>query len=201
MSQTWDMVKHNYTFDDDELLLNSVRHKDTFKNATSKKFKTDLIEYFKDDMYREMTLVEFGCCQGDTTKVLGSLFKNVYAYDRSLENINITKDKCAENVECHVMDVTNDEWKLPKADVVFIDASHDYPQVAIDIQKTVDYFDNPIIILDDYGNPNNTNIKNSIDLKIKEGVIQIDTYIGEETGFKTKSGWVMNGREGVICKT
>ena len=63
------------------------------------------------------------------------------------------------------------------------------------------YFDNPIIILDDYGNPNNTNIRNSIDLKVNEGVIKVDTYIGEEQGFKTKSGWIMNDREGVICKT
>ena len=47
---------------------------------------------------------------------------------------------------------------------------------SIDIQK-VDYFDNPIIILDDY-NPNNTNIRNSIELKVKEGVIKMDTYIG-----------------------
>jgi len=29
---------------EDDLLLNSVRHKDTFKNATSRKFKKDLIE-------------------------------------------------------------------------------------------------------------------------------------------------------------
>ena len=70
----------------------------------------------------------------------------------------------------------------------------------IDIQKAVDYFDNPIIILDDYGNPNNTNIRNSIELKVKEGVIKVDTYIGEQQGFKTKSSWVMNDREGVICK-
>tara|TARA_R100001443_G_C3356726_1_gene178109 strand:- start:498 stop:1856 length:1359 start_codon:yes stop_codon:yes gene_type:complete len=199
MSQTWEIIKHNYTFNDDELLLNSVRHKDTFKNATSRKFKKDLIEYFKDDKYREMTAVELGCCQGDTTKILSSLFKSVYAYDHSIENVNITKNKCDENVECHVMDVTNDEWKFPKADVVFIDASHDYPQVAIDIQKAVDYFDNPIIILDDYGNPNNTNIRNSIDLKVNEGIIKVDTHIGEEQGFKTKSGWIMNDREGVIC--
>ena len=78
MSQTWEIVKHNYTFNTDELLLNSVRHKDTFKNTTSRKFKKDLIEYFKDDKYREMTAVELGCCQDDTTKILSSLFKNVY---------------------------------------------------------------------------------------------------------------------------
>ena len=60
----------------------------------------------------------------------------------------------------------------------------------------IDYFDNPIIILDDYGNPNNTNIRNSINLKVNEGVIKVDTHIGEKQGFKTKSGWVMNDREG-----
>ena len=38
------------------------------------------------------------------------------------------------------------------ANVVFVDASHDYPQVALDIQKCIDLFDKPIIILDDYGN-------------------------------------------------
>ena len=27
------------------------------------------------------------------------------------------------------MDVTNDEWKFPKVDVVFLLMSHDYPQV------------------------------------------------------------------------
>ena len=99
------------------------------------------------------------------------------------------------------MDVTNDEWNFPQVDIVFVDASHDYPQVAIDIQKSIDYFDNPIIILDDYGNPNNRNIRNSIDLKINEGKIKIDTFIGEDVGFKTKSGWKMIDREGVICTT
>ena len=47
MKQIWDLVKHNYTFDEKEILLNSVRHKDTFKNATSRKFKSDLIDFFK----------------------------------------------------------------------------------------------------------------------------------------------------------
>ena len=80
-----------------------------------------------------------------------------------------------------------------------MDASHDYPQVAIDIQKCIDYFDNPIIILDDYGNPNNRNIRNSIDDKLREGKIKIQEKIGEDVGFLTKSGWKMNDREGVIC--
>ena len=55
-------------------------------------------------------------------------------------------------------------------------------------------------ILDDYGNPNNTNIRNSIDDKVREGKINIHKKIGEDVGFLTKSGWKMIDREGVICK-
>ena len=200
MKQTWDIVKKNYTFDKTELLLNSVNHKDTYKNATSRKFKEDLIKYFKEDKFKDMTMVEFGACHGDTTKIFSSIFKKVYAYDWLQENIDRINKKCqdCDNVETKVMDVVNDNWDLPKADVVFIDASHDYPQVAIDIQKTLDYFDNPIIIMDDYGNPNNRNIRVSIDEKIQEGQIKIKKFIGENVGYKTKAGWEMIDREGVI---
>tara|TARA_R100000234_G_scaffold118827_1_gene100178 strand:+ start:16509 stop:17867 length:1359 start_codon:yes stop_codon:yes gene_type:complete len=200
MSQTWELVKNNYTFDETELLLNSVNHKDTFKNATSRKFKQDLLEFFSEDKYKNMTMVEFGACHGDTTKVFSKLFKKVYAYDWSEENVERINIKCkgCDNVETKVMDVVKDEWKLPQAQIVFVDASHDYPQVAIDIQKTLDYFDNPIIIMDDYGNPNNRNIRVSIDEKIKEGQIKIHKFIGEDKGFKTKAGWEMIDKEGVI---
>ena len=169
MSQTWELVKDNYTLDTTELLLNSVNHKDTFKNATSRKFKKDLIEFFSDDKYKDMSVVEYGACHGDTTKIFSSIFKKVYAYDWAQENVDRITEKCkgCDNVEVTVMDVVKDEWKFPEAQVVFVDASHDYPQVAIDIQKTLDYFDNPIIIMDDYGNPNNRNIRVSIDEKIK----------------------------------
>tara|TARA_R100000030_G_scaffold99878_1_gene91714 strand:- start:3214 stop:4572 length:1359 start_codon:yes stop_codon:yes gene_type:complete len=200
MNQTWELVKNNYTLDDTEFLLNSVNHKDTFKNATSRKFKKDLIEFFSDDKYKDMSMVEFGACHGDTTKVFSNIFKKVYAYDWAQENVDRINKKCEDcnNVETKVMDVVKDKWELPQAQVVFVDASHDYPQVAIDIQKTLDYFDNPIIIMDDYGNPNNRNIRMSIDEKVKEGKIKIRKLIGEDVGYKTKAGWEMIDREGVI---
>ena len=200
MSQTWEFVKNNYTLDDTEFLLNSVNHKDTFKNATSRKFKKDLIEFFSDEKYKDMSLVEHGACHGDTTKIFSSIFKNVYAYDWAQENVDRIKKKCinSDNVKVTVMDIVKDEWKFPDAQVIFVDASHDYPQVAIDIQKTLDYFDNPIIIMDDYGNPNNKNIRMSIDEKVKEGKIKIRKLIGEDVGYKTKAGWEMIDREGVI---
>ena len=161
-----------------------------------------MIGYFKDDKYKKMKVLELGACQGDTTRILSELFDTVYAVDRDPENIQILKQKCkdVDNVEASLMDVTNDTWNFPQVDVVFVDASHDYPQVAIDIQKCLDHFDNPILILDDYGNPNNRNIRNSIDDKIREGKIKVDVEIGEDVGFLTKSGWKMIDREGVICK-
>ena len=73
MKQTWDFVKHNYTFDETEILLNSIRHKDNFRLSTSRKFKKDLIEYFSDEKYRKMTMVELGACQGDTTLIFSKL--------------------------------------------------------------------------------------------------------------------------------
>tara|TARA_B100000214_G_scaffold128261_1_gene91227 strand:+ start:21192 stop:22553 length:1362 start_codon:yes stop_codon:yes gene_type:complete len=202
MKRTWDLIKNNYTFNENELVLNSVNHKDTFKNATSRKFKSDLFEFFKDDKYKKMKVLELGACHGDTTRVFAELFDKVYAVDRSEDNVQLIREKCkdVDNVECSVMDVTNDAWNFPQVDVVFVDASHDYPQVAVDIQKCIDYFDNPLLILDDYGNPNNTNIRNSIDDKVREGKINIHKKIGEGVGFLTKSGWKMIDREGVICK-
>ena len=201
MSQIWEMIKINYTFDNKEMLLNSVNHKDTFKNATSRQFKKDLLEFFGEE-HKKMSLVEFGSCHGDTTKIFCELFKNVHAVDWREENINLVKQKCSDyqNITYQVKDVSIEEWDFPKADVVFVDASHDYPQVKHDIDKALEYFDNPIIIMDDYGNPNNRAIRNSIDEKINEGKLKITTFIGEKSGFKTKGGWQMCDREGVIME-
>jgi hypothetical protein len=202
MIQTWDMIKHNYTFDKTEILLNSVNHKNTHKNATSRKFKKDIIEFFGDEKFKDMSAVEFGSCHGDTTKIFCDLFKKVHAVDWRDSNIEVVKEKCKEysNITYRVMDVVNDEWKnLPKADVVFIDASHDYPQVGYDIEKVIEYFGNPIIVMDDYGNSVNKNVRKAIDDKIKEGKLKLYKKIGENVGYKTKSGWEMDDREGIIC--
>jgi len=202
MKQVWDLVKHNYIFDETEILLNSVNHKDTYKNATSRKFKNDIIEFFGNEKFKDMSIVEFGSCHGDTTKIFCDLFKKVHAVDWRDSNIEFVKEKCKEydNITYRVMDVTKEEWEdLPKADVVFIDASHDYLQVKVDIDKVIDYFNNPIIIMDDYGNSTNKNIRTAIDDKVQEGKLRIYKTIGESVGYKTKSGWEMDDREGIIC--
>jgi len=146
-------------------------------------------------------MVELGCCHGDTTKIFSKLFKSVHAVDWKQENIDLAKEMCkdCDNITYQVFDVVKDEWDFPEAGVVFIDASHDYPQVACDIERAINYFNDPIIILDDYGNPNNKNIRASVEDKVVDGTLKISKTIGEYPGFKTKSGWEMDDREGIIC--
>ena len=48
-----------------------------------------------------------------------------------------------------------------------------------------------------YGNPK-TYIKKAMDELMSNQIINLHTYIGEESGFKTAAGWVMDDREGGI---
>ena len=172
--------------------------------------------------------VEIGAWMGRSTKFMGKLIKDTeivfdvvdhfkgnldHSYQQEVVKLyggciykqfkrNMEKENCwAEINQVHVeysSDAVN-HYKNESLDFVYIDASHDYPQVAYDIEKAINYFKNPIIVLDDYGNPNNTNIRRSINKKVQDGKLKIHKNIGEYPGFKTKSGWSMIDREGVIC--
>ena len=62
-----------------------------------------------------------------------------------------------------------------------IDAGHTYEHVVHDIQKVMNYFDNPIIIIDDYGNPN-VEIKRAIDEAIRHAITKMAQlhFVGAE---------------------
>ena len=116
-------------------------------------------------------------------------------------NIEQAKNKCIDvnNITLVNLDIYSENWNFDKnIDVVVIDAGHTYQCVINDINKVLEYFNSPIIIIDDYGNPNQ-DIKKAIDEAVDKEIIKIVKYIGEFPGYKTKAGWVMNDREGVIC--
>tara|TARA_R100001377_G_C3115776_1_gene84186 strand:- start:326 stop:595 length:270 start_codon:yes stop_codon:yes gene_type:complete len=87
---------------------------------------------------------------------------------------------------------------MSKADVVVIDAGHTYEHIMHDVPKVIEYFDNPIIIIDDYGNPNQ-GIRRAIDELESKGILTIHFKIGADKGYKTATGLVFNDKEGVIC--
>ena len=204
MKKTWDFIKHNYNHNEIKYdkILDTMPHKDTAKYTTSRNFKKDIMKTFSDDKFKDLTMIEIGSCQGNSTAVYGNIFKKVYGIEKDKWNIEQAEIKCSnmDNVEFINMDVYSEEWmsvNLPQADVVMIDAGHTYEHVKHDIEKVVNYFNNPIIIMDDYGNPN-VEIKRAIDEAINSGLVTKGPHIGEVSGFKTAAGWVMNDREGII---
>ena len=202
MRQTWELIKNNYNnnYLKYEKILDEVKHKDTAKYTTSKKFKKDILETFLDE-FKEKTILELGTSQGMSSRFLSHIFKNVFTVEWDDWNIKQAKKYCdgRDNIEFIKMDLYNEPWNLPKADVVFIDAGHTYENVTSDIENSLKYLDDPIFIFDDYGLPPGE-VKRAIDDKVKEGKIKIDKFIGEKPeDLVHAAGTKFFDMEGCIC--
>ena len=162
MRQVWDFVKNNY---DENFVLNKIENKSENKSTTSRKFKEDILRIFGTD-YKDKTILELGCHQGNTTRVYSECFKKVIAVERDVVNFKKTKENCSEldNVEFINMDVYSADFKIPKVDVVHIDAGHTFQEVVYDIERLVNILDNPTFIFDDYGHEGKT-VRDAINSK------------------------------------
>jgi hypothetical protein len=183
-------------------LLIDVVDKLESKTTTSLKFKADIIDFFRDG-YKDKTLVEIGSSLGHGTKVLCKLFKKVVAVDISHDKHNYAREylKGIENVEFVLMDVYNTMWNFEDKDsVVFIDCVHAYDTLKSDIDNSINTFNKPIIIFDDYGLF--PELKKLIDEYVKLGKLQILKRIGEYKGkfYPKTENKILKDREGVICK-
>ena len=134
MKQTWDLVKHNYVELNNDDILNKMSHKDTAGYTTSKKMKRDILDIFRNDKFKDKTIVEIGASQGHSSLLLSYIFKKVISVEWDDWNLEQAKtlNKNRKNVEFVKMDLYNSDWSqfLPKdVDVVFIDADHRYENV------------------------------------------------------------------------
>lgn len=198
INQTWDLVKHHYTPNPIDDVLEIVAHKDKYKNATSKKFKKDLHNFLSKKSIK--TAVEFGCCQGDTTKVLSLSCNKIYASDISEENVNIAKRKCGgdPNIIFEVKDI-NTEWPYENPDLIYLDALHDTGGIQNGLDRVRNQYPNSIIVMDDYGHIMNT-VKPIIDHLIKNDLIEVLKWIGEDKGYKAANDKTFIDKEGLIFK-
>ena len=196
MTQVWDLVKNNY---DDDFILNKIDNKGENKNTTSRKFKEDILRIFGKD-YKDKTILEFGCHQGNTTRVYAECFGKVIAVERTEGNIEDAKKHCSDvdNVEFIHANVYDKNFKIPNADVVNIDAGHSYQEVVFDIERLSKQLNNPTFIFDDYGHEGRT-VRDAINDKLSDGTIKLVTHIGEDKGFVAANNKTFIGREGVIC--
>jgi len=193
MKDVWKSVKDNY---DENYLLNKLTHKDEWVKTTSRRFKEDILRIFKNK--KDLTCLELGSCQGDTTRVFAECFKKVYSYEQSLENVEQIKSKCSDinNIEYNCLDIYSNDFKIPdNIDIAFVDAGHDKERIQFDIKRLLAKNKNMILIFDDYGQPDRV-----IPSAIHESNLNISQYIGEHAGFTCKDGQLtFVTREGVIC--
>ena len=195
MSQTWDLVKHNY---DENHILNKLVHKDEWCKTTSRKFKEDILRIFDN---KDMVCLELGSCRGDTTRIFAECFKRVHSFERSDENIKYIKERCSDvdNIEYNQMDVYSSDFKIPNdIDVAFVDAGHSTDLVLHDIKRLLENNSKMILIFDDYGQADG-----SIKTAVMESQLEVSRHIGEYNGFTfnrlTGESVTLTGREGVIC--
>ncbi len=199
------LVRGENLLDDEvkrKILLGSIRKSES-KTTTSMKFKADIVDFYDDD-FKDKTIVEVGTSLGFGTKIISPLFKKVITLDSSPEKIQYAKDylKDFDNIEFKLMDVYNQMWKFEEnADVVFIDCVHDYNHVKSDVDNSINTFDKPIIMFDDYGLF--PEVKRLVDEYITDGKLKVLKKIGQYSGkvYPKTQNKVLIDSEGLICQT
>jgi len=191
-----------------EQILSQVPDKREDKDTTSHEFKKDLYDFFRGEYGRERSILEVSCSKGYSSYLLSHLFKQVYAvdYERDLLDFasKFNQDRGRNNIQFIQCDIYKTPYwdKLPKADVVFLDADHRYKNVVYDIRNAwTNILDKGgYIIIDDYGLPA-SGVKRAVNDLVKENTHLTKVgYIGEPNGSDCRSGRKLIDWEGLILK-
>ena len=196
---------YQHLISDDEFkvdIMKNLPDKLTSKTTTSLKWKSDLIDYFRDDKFKQMKILEVGSSLGHSTRILSFLFEKVIAIDtlqeRHVKSSKLNHDR--DNIEYLAMDVYRQSWDFEPMDVVFIDCVHDYHHVKSDIDNSIKTFNKPILVFDDYGLF--PELKRAIDEYIQNGILELETYLGQPEGthYPKTMNKVLKDWEGIICR-
>ena len=146
--------------------------------------------------------MEVGSSLGHSTRMLSHLFKEVTPLDNIAERHEKSKrlNDDRTNINYRVMDVYNKPWNFEQMDVVFIDCVHDYPHIKSDIDNSLNTFNKPILVFDDYGLF--PDLKKAINEYIDNGQLKLLKYIGDYSGtiYPKTLNKILKDREGLICQ-
>jgi SAM-dependent methyltransferase len=173
-----------------EQILSQVPNKRDNKDTTSYEFKKDLYDFFWENKWRDRSVLEVSCSRGYSSYLLSHLFKQVYAVDYTRDLLDFAskfnQSRGRKNIQFIQCDIYNSPYwaKLPKADVVFLDADHRYKSAVYDIRNAwtnilgiVGY-----IVVDDYGLPG-SGVHRAVNDLVKENTrLTKVNYIGEPAG-------------------
>ena len=196
---------YNIMISDDEFkvdIMKNLPDKLTSKTTTSLKWKSDFIDYFRDDKFKKMNILEVGSSLGHSTRILSHLFKKVIALDnlpeRHIKSKKLNHDR--NNIDYLVMDVYNQPWNFEEMDLVFIDCVHEYQHIKSDIDNSIKSFNKPLLIFDDYGLF--PELKKAIDEYIENGTLKLVTYLGQPEGthYPKTMNKVLKDWEGIVCQ-
>lgn len=133
-----------------------------------------MIDFLGDD-FKDKNVIEIGCSLGYTSHALSGYFNKVTAVDFDPSRIQSAREfsKNKNNIDFIVKDVYGTQWDFDKNhQVVFIDCVHDYPFIKNDIINSINYFDKPMLIFDDYGLFPNSVMK-AVDEFVDGGVLKV----------------------------
>lgn len=187
----------------------SIPDKTEQTHTTSKKFKSDVLDFSSKNPSKERVLIEFGTAKGFSSLIFSTIYKEVHSVNIKQENSAIEIAKSRDNLylyefDLYASDATEQLAKLPNGDVYFIDAVHDYKSVISDtfLAKTTAN-PNAFIIYDDYGAF--SEVKKAINFLVQNNVIKLVMYIGMEKGWSygppiSGTDRILKDFEGVICQ-
>ena len=179
-----------------------------WKSTTSRKWKTDLVQFIQDNDIELGNVLEIGCNQGITSYVLSKISKKLYAIEFSEHNINQAKEFNKDNAIEFIMGDAYDDSTYDNFpnyfDLVVIDCIHDEQHVIQDINRALS-FCHPekgmYLVFDDYSHPGCLGVREAIDMAMGEG-LTFEHYIGHGLGHVVNrndgSSFQLIGSEGII---
>jgi hypothetical protein len=195
----------HYLMDLVDQILNELPDKWESKTTTSKKWKTELYNFCRQNNVK--SVLEIGTSLGHTTYFIAHFVDKITTVEVDVSRVSRAKEFCKKhnNINFVCQSAYDTHWGFGYHDLTIIDCIHEYKYVKMDIENAIK-LGTKYIAFDDYGLF--PEIKQAIDEYIAEGKLETISRIGYEKGThfhmslstNATSDKVLADSEGIICR-